>query len=124
VAKANQYARDFGKTPFVIYQGQWSVLQRSFERDILPMAREEGLAIAPWDVLASGRIRTDAEEAARAASGEKGRTLISPHWERTDEERKMAAALDRVREEVGAKCIQAGAYCAVCLKNADRRTRQ
>ena len=31
-----------GKTPFVIYQGAWSILQRDFEREIIPMARAEG----------------------------------------------------------------------------------
>jgi len=43
VSKANQYAKDHGKTPFCIYQGNWSILERSFERDIIPMARSEGL---------------------------------------------------------------------------------
>lgn len=42
VSKANMYARLTGKTSFVIYQGAWSVLQRDFERDIIPMARAEG----------------------------------------------------------------------------------
>ena len=42
VSKANLYARMTGKTPFVVYQGAWNVLQREFERDIIPMAREEG----------------------------------------------------------------------------------
>ena len=42
VADANRYARETGKTPFVIYQGAWSVLDRSFEREIIPMARAEG----------------------------------------------------------------------------------
>ena len=42
VAKANTYAKYTGKTPFVIYQGQWNVMARDFERDIIPMAREEG----------------------------------------------------------------------------------
>ena len=31
-----------GKTPFVIYQGSWNVMDRSFERDIIPMARSLG----------------------------------------------------------------------------------
>ena len=43
VAKANLYARLMGKTPFVIYQGEWNIHQRDFERDILPMARSEGM---------------------------------------------------------------------------------
>ncbi len=66
------YARTTGKTPFVIYEGAWSVLQRDIERDIIPMAKEEGMAIAPWNVLAAGKIRTDAEEQARRETGEKG----------------------------------------------------
>jgi aryl-alcohol dehydrogenase-like predicted oxidoreductase len=43
VSQANQYARDHGKTPFVIYQGMWNVLERSFEREIIPMARAHGM---------------------------------------------------------------------------------
>lgn len=107
MSKANQYARDHGKTPFSVYQGRWNVLSRDFEREIIPMARSEGLALAPWDVLASGRIRTDAEEEARRQSGEKGRAL-SKGWERNEDERKMAKALEQVAAEVGAKSIQAG----------------
>ena len=42
VSKANLYARITGKTPFVVYQGSWNVMQRDFERDIIPMALSEG----------------------------------------------------------------------------------
>lgn len=42
VSQANQYAKSQGKTPFVIYQGAWNVMDRSFERDIIPMARANG----------------------------------------------------------------------------------
>jgi aryl-alcohol dehydrogenase-like predicted oxidoreductase len=42
VAQANQYARDHGKTPFVIYQGLWNIIERSFERDIIPMCKAHG----------------------------------------------------------------------------------
>ena len=85
------YARMSNKTPFVVYQGAWSILQRDFERDIIPMVREEGesfrlgtanstkltraltgMALAPWNVLAGGKIRTDAEEERRRQTGEKG----------------------------------------------------
>jgi aryl-alcohol dehydrogenase-like predicted oxidoreductase len=106
VAKANQYARDHGKTPFVIYQGQWNILERSFERDILPMARDEGMALAPFGVLAGGKLRTDAEEAKRRETGENGRG--GPNWERNEDEKKVSAALEKVASEVGAKTIGAG----------------
>ncbi|OBZ68835.1 Aryl-alcohol dehydrogenase [NADP(+)] [Grifola frondosa] len=116
VAKANTYARLTGKTPFVIYQGAWSILQRDFERDIIPMARAEGLALAPWNVLGGGKIRTDEEEQRRRETGEKGRTLLSDDWERTEDERKVCKALEEVAMQVGAKNIQAVAVAYVMQK--------
>jgi aryl-alcohol dehydrogenase-like predicted oxidoreductase len=109
VSKANQYAKEHGSTPFSIYQGKWSVLERSFERDIIPMARAEGLALAPYDVLGGGKIRSDAEEARRRETGEKGRTVFGPNWERTEEERKVCLVLEQIAKEVGVESITAGA---------------
>ncbi|PAV15806.1 arylalcohol dehydrogenase [Pyrrhoderma noxium] len=103
VATANQYARDNGKTPFVIYQGAWNVMEQSFERDIIPMARQHGLALAPWNVLAAGKLRTNEEEERRKESGEKGRTLLSKDWMRNSNEKKMSSALESVAKQVGAK---------------------
>jgi aryl-alcohol dehydrogenase-like predicted oxidoreductase len=108
VVKANQYAKYHGKSPFVIYQGRWCVFDRSLERDIIPMARSEGLAIAPWGVLGAGKVRTDAEEERRRESGEKGSTLFDKNWERTEEERKVCLVLEDIAKEVGAHSITAG----------------
>ncbi|THG99230.1 hypothetical protein EW145_g7298 [Phellinidium pouzarii] len=116
VATANQYAKDHGKTPFVIYQGTWNVMERSFERDIIPMARSHGLALAPFKVLCGGRLRTDAEEARRAESGEKGRTIGNTDWMRDENEKKMSAALEKVAKEVGTEHITAVAIAYVMHK--------
>ncbi|EMD34694.1 hypothetical protein CERSUDRAFT_140289 [Gelatoporia subvermispora B] len=116
VTKANQYARDHGKRTFVVYQGAWSILQRDFEREIIPMTRAEGMALAPWNVLAGGKIRTDAEEEKRRQTGEKGRTILSSDWERTPEERKVALALEEVAKQVGAKSITSVAIAYVLQK--------
>ncbi|PBK59466.1 Aldo/keto reductase [Armillaria solidipes] len=101
VSQANQYAMDHGKTPFAIYQGKWNILDRSFEREIIPMAKSLGLAISPWCVLAEGRLRTDAEEQQRGETGEKGRMMFGPDWERTEVEVKVCRALEKVAAEVG-----------------------
>ncbi|CAL1714333.1 unnamed protein product [Somion occarium] len=116
VSKANTYARLTGKTPFVIYEGAWSILQRDFEREILLLAKVEGMALAPWNVLAGGKIRTDAEEQRRRESGEKGRMILSPNWERTADERKVCLALEKVAAEVGAKSITSVAIAYVMQK--------
>ena len=36
------YARAHGKTPFVIYQGSWDMMDHMFVRDTVPMAQVEG----------------------------------------------------------------------------------
>ncbi|OCH89847.1 Aldo/keto reductase [Obba rivulosa] len=116
VSDANRYAKLMGKTPFSIYQGAWSILQRDFEREIIPMARQLGLALAPWNVMGGGKIRTDAEEERRRQTGEKGRTLFDPNWERTPDERKVCQALEAVAKDVGAKSITAVAIAYVMQK--------
>ncbi|CAK5268232.1 unnamed protein product [Mycena citricolor] len=116
VAQANQHAREQGKSQFVIYQGAWNVMARSFEREIIPMARSYGMALAPWNVLAGGKLRTDAEEEARRASGEKGRMLFGSNWERNEDEKKMSVALEKVAGEVGAKHITSVAIAYLMQK--------
>ena len=69
------------------------------------------MALAPWDVLGGGRFRTDAEEEERRKTGEKGRMVLGPDWERTPEEKKMSAALEKVAKEVGTKSITSGECC-------------
>ncbi|KAF8970110.1 NADP-dependent oxidoreductase domain-containing protein [Flammula alnicola] len=116
VSKANQYARDHALTPFVIYQGAWNIMERSFERDIIPMCRSEGMALAPWNVLAGGKIRSDAEEEARRQSGEKGRTIFNPEWERNEKEKVVCKALEKVAAETGAKHITSVAIAYLMQK--------
>ncbi|TFK88211.1 Aldo/keto reductase [Polyporus arcularius HHB13444] len=99
VSKANMYARTTRKTPF-----------RDIERDIILMAKEEVMAIAPWNVLAVGKIRTDAEEEARREAGEKGRSFLGRDWERGKNDQKVAKVLEEVAADVGASTIQAVAY--------------
>ncbi|KAL3458195.1 putative sterigmatocystin biosynthesis dehydrogenase stcV [Aspergillus heterothallicus] len=61
VVKCNEYARFHGLTRFCVYQGKWSCSFRDFEREILPMAQSEGLALAPWGALGRGQFRTPEE---------------------------------------------------------------
>ncbi|KZT08172.1 Aldo/keto reductase [Laetiporus sulphureus 93-53] len=116
VAEANTYARLMGKTPFVVYQGAWSILQRDFEREIIPMCRAQGMALAPWNVLAAGKIRSDEEEERRLKSGEKGRAGFTNDWMRNPDERKVCQALEKVAADVGAKSVTAVAIAYVMQK--------
>ncbi|KAF8981364.1 NADP-dependent oxidoreductase domain-containing protein [Cyathus striatus] len=90
----------------------------SFERDIIPMARDQGMALAPWNILAGGKLRSDAEEEMRRQTGENGRTYVSPSWERNDTEKAMSRALEKVAKEVGANHITSGnCHCVFDAKD-------
>lgn len=115
VAQANQYARDHGKTPFSIYQGKWNVLERSFEREIIPMALAHGLALAPWDVLCTGKLRSDEEDERRRKTGENGRSAFGS-WERTEEHIKMSRVLQEIGKELGTEHVSAVAIAYVMQK--------
>jgi aryl-alcohol dehydrogenase-like predicted oxidoreductase len=82
------------------------------------MARSEGLALAPWGVLGSGKIRTNAEEARRKEGGEKGRTILNPNWERTPVEKKVCDALEEIAKEVGTESITARTSTCFALQRS------
>jgi hypothetical protein len=60
-SKANEYARNHGLRQFSVYQGRWSAASRDFERDIIPMAKAEGMGLAPWGALGGGAFKTEAQ---------------------------------------------------------------
>ena len=66
--------------------------------------------------MAGGKIRSDEEERKRKESGEKGRMMFAPNWERSPEERKVSLALEKVAQEIGAKSLNAVAIAYVMQK--------
>ena len=91
VSKANQYARDHGLRPFVVYQGLWNCAARDFERDILPMCHAEGMALAPWRALGGGQFKTK-EQREDANTG---------RHNPSEKDLKMSEALEAVAKRKG-----------------------
>ncbi|KGO58747.1 Aldo/keto reductase [Penicillium expansum] len=114
VAAANTYARAHGKTPFSIYQGRWNVMRRDFERDILPMARHFGMALAPWDVLGSGHFQTAKQIEERKKAGEGLRNMMGAG--QTEEEARISEALATVAVEQGIESVTTIALAYVLSK--------
>lgn len=56
VAEANVLARWRGWSAFVGLQIEYSLLERSVEQELVPMALELGLGITPWSPLKSGLL--------------------------------------------------------------------
>ncbi|AJQ40884.1 Aad3p [Saccharomyces cerevisiae YJM1326] len=115
VSAANYYATSHGKTPFSIYQGKWNVLNRDFERDIIPMARHFGMALAPCDVMGGGRFQSKKAMEERRKNGEDIRSFVGTS-EQTDAEIKMGEALAKVAKEHGTESVTAIAIAYVRSK--------
>ncbi|TGJ81364.1 hypothetical protein E0Z10_g7401 [Xylaria hypoxylon] len=119
VSAANTYARAHAKTPFSIYQGRWNVMHRDFERDILPMARHFGMALAPFHVLGQGKFQSTKEIEERKKKGESLRTLSDAKLsgvEQSEQEIKISSALAKVAEEHGIESVTAIAVAYVMAK--------
>ncbi|KAJ9634657.1 hypothetical protein H2199_008942 [Coniosporium tulheliwenetii] len=93
VVKANEYARQHGLTQFSVYQGQWSAAERDFERDILPMCQAEGMGLAPWGPLGSGRFKSKEQ---RERDGDEGRKV--PTYEKYE---KVTEKLEAIAKKKG-----------------------
>lgn len=80
VSKANEYARNHGLRQFCVYQGRWSAAARDFERDIIPMCREEGMGLCPWGALGGGQFKSEEQrkvQEGRAAGATENDVKIS-----------------------------------------------
>lgn len=56
IAKGQTYAEMLGWNSFAALQVEYSLLQRSTEADLLPMANHFGMSILPWAPLAGGAL--------------------------------------------------------------------
>lgn len=115
VSAANTYARAHGKTPFSVYQGRWNVMLRDFERDIIPMALHFGMALAPWDVLGSGKFQTAKALEERRKKGEGLRAMLGA-GEQSPDEARISEALAKVAAEHGIESVTAIALAYVLQK--------
>lgn len=68
------------------------------------MARQFGLALAPWDAICSGRLLTEKQLEARVQSGEKMRRGGN---EQTELERKYSKVLEEIGNEHGVDSVTA-----------------
>jgi aryl-alcohol dehydrogenase-like predicted oxidoreductase len=81
VSRANAIAELRGWTQFTGLQVEYNLLQRTAERDLLPMAKELQIALTPWAPLAGGTLT------GKYLKGEKGR--VSENSARRNKEKTL-----------------------------------
>ncbi|KAH8552773.1 voltage-gated shaker-like K+ channel, subunit [Umbelopsis sp. PMI_123] len=96
VVKCNQYARENGLRQFTVYQGLWNAAIRDFEREIIPMCRDEGMGLLPYGALGQGRFHTE-EVFKERETNNPGRKGL-PYTER---EKRVSKVLEKIAKTKG-----------------------
>ncbi|HEY1690550.1 MAG TPA: aldo/keto reductase [Polyangiaceae bacterium] len=112
VAEANVTARFRGWSAFVGLQIEYSLLERTVEQELVPMARELGLGITPWSPLKSGALSGKyTRRNAGQVKGDRGVFLEGALNEKTyavvDELEAIAKAHDSTVARVALAWVQA-----------------
>ncbi|GKZ34459.1 hypothetical protein AbraIFM66950_004734 [Aspergillus brasiliensis] len=90
VVKANDYARANGLRPFSVYQGKWNAGSRDLEREVIPMCRDQGMALAPWAPLGQGKFKSAEARKSDAGAGSARAADLS------EDDIKVSDALEKV----------------------------
>jgi aryl-alcohol dehydrogenase-like predicted oxidoreductase len=95
VARMNAIAELRGWTQFTGLQIKYSLLERTVERELLPMARKLDIGVTPWGVLDGGILSGKYNK----KRDEGGRAQI--YKSISDEKLKVAAEVIKIAEEIG-----------------------
>ena len=111
VAQAQVLAQSRGWTPFVALQIEYSLLERTVEGELIPMAQELGLGVTPWSPLKSGVLSGKyTRENAGKLKADRGAWAEGNLNERTytivDELQKIAKDLDTTPARVALAWVQ------------------
>jgi aryl-alcohol dehydrogenase-like predicted oxidoreductase len=101
VSRMQAIAELRGWAPLIGLQIEYSLAQRSSERDLIPMAAEMGLGVLPWSPLGmgvlAGKYRNHAEAAEQPGRG----PLVAQSGRITDKTVEIADAIRGVAIEMG-----------------------
>jgi aryl-alcohol dehydrogenase-like predicted oxidoreductase len=101
-----------GWSPLVALQIEYSLIERTVERDLIPMAREMGLGVIPWAPLASGVLtgKYSRADLAIGTGGEKPqgtrRDIAAGNGALTERGLAIAEVVQSVARELGASAAQ------------------
>ncbi|NDJ20360.1 aldo/keto reductase [Nostoc sp. B(2019)] len=98
ISQANTIAHYQGWTQFVALQIEYSLIQRTPERDLIPMAKAFDLAITPWSPLGGG-VLTGKYNKPSQEGGEQGR--LASFGGVSENNLAVADAVSQVAAEIG-----------------------
>jgi aryl-alcohol dehydrogenase-like predicted oxidoreductase len=103
VARANTLAELRGWSQFVGLQIEYSLIERTSERELLPMAREMDLAVTAWSPLGGGLLTGKYTDSGKSNSEEKRleHPMMAPLVDINERKQAIAAAVVEIAEAIG-----------------------
>ncbi|MGJ9420626.1 aldo/keto reductase [Massilia sp. CMS3.1] len=107
VAQLQTIAELRGWTPLTALQIEYSLVERTVEHELMPMARTLGLGVMPWSPLGGGILtgkysRSDLNEASSAHVAPTRKGVIASSGHMNERSLDIAATVGRVADELGA----------------------
>ncbi|HHS7807869.1 MULTISPECIES: aldo/keto reductase [Pseudomonas] len=111
VAQMQTLAELRGWSPLVALQIEYSLVERTVEHELLPMAREMGLGVMPWSPLGGGVLtgkygRDDLSNSNEAGIAANRKGVISSSGHLTERSLQIASVVVDIAGEIGAKPSQ------------------
>ncbi|MBH8565844.1 aldo/keto reductase [Nostoc sp. CENA67] len=100
IAQANTIAQYQGWTQFVALQIEYNLIQRTPERDLLPLAKAFDLAVTPWAPLAAG-VLTGKYNKPLQPGEEQGRLANAAMGSISERSLAIAEVVSQVASEIG-----------------------
>ena len=92
-AKTNRW------TPFVSMQNYVNLLYREEEREMLPLCRDQGIAVMPWSPLARGRLTRDWDEKTERSETDRVQGLL--YTKAIEADKKVVETVAELAKERG-----------------------
>jgi len=105
IAQANTLAALRGWAPFVGLQIEYSLIERTVERELIPMAKAFGLGLVAWSPLAGGAL-TGKYHSGQASDGRYAQQMMRAFLPDSARQDRVVAALREVAQETGRSLAQ------------------
>lgn len=106
IARANTLAALRGWSPFIGLQIEYSLIERTVERELIPMAHALNIGVTAWSPLAGGILTGKYQGGVKSDSGRMSGEMMKeflPEAQRAD---RIVAAVKKVSEEIGSSMAQ------------------
>jgi aryl-alcohol dehydrogenase-like predicted oxidoreductase len=106
IAQANTLASLRGWSPFVALQMEYSLIERTVERELIPMARALNLGVTAWSPLSRGVLTGKYHGHGSSESGRMSVDSLKPFMPEEQRTGRILAAVKTVANQVGRSMAQ------------------